>query len=515
MKASKYFIWLTGLFLLLRLLVIFNIGLIDDEAYHWSWTLHMNYSYFDHPGMVAWIIWPFVKIFGQKEWAIRLPGFLMFISIFFVVYRLAKDLFGKKVAELASSLLLFIPLWGVASLGTLPDVPLGLFWILIAWIFWQSVRQDEKTWSVKKTWLLIGVVMGLGMNSKLTCCLLGLGIGLYLVLTPRLRWHLLTPWPYLGAFITFVMMTPVFLWNSQHQWATFDYQFMSRHQEAHGIDWGRWFQFWSYQWAFMSPMIYFLMLIAFFYGLKKIRDDRWRFIFALPAPALSLFYYQPLMSAYKPHWSGPAYMILLFGAVKIFLDGIPGWLKPQSKIITTMTVIFLLPFQLLYIPLFTPVIPKIFALANVSSNPGSNSNNQWNPTFDFTNEFYGWKELGAQVHQLQEELLQKTGKKPELAAQRYELIAQLTWGTQDKVWQLSHDRDQYLYEQSDKDRELLQGKNFLIVNNDKYQQDPMEIASFDSCLKSEFPIYRKELTGQKILARTFYIYHCVNFKGLK
>lgn len=507
MKASKYFVYALSFFLILRILVISNIGLIDDEAYHWSWTIHMNYSYFDHPGMVAWIIWPFVKVFGQKEWVIRIPGFLMFLTIVFLVFKLARDLFDQKIAEVASLMLFVVPLWGVASLGTLPDIPLGLFWISIAWIFWQSIRQDKDTWSVKKTWLLIGLIMGLGMNSKLTCCLIGLGMGLFLLLTPRLRWHLRTPWPYIGALITFAMMTPIILWNFHHQWASFDYQFMARHEEAHGVDWNRWLQFWTYQWIFMSPVVYLLMLVAFFFGMRNIKDDRWRFIFALPAPALALFYYQPLMSAYKPHWSGPAYLILLFGAAKIYWDGLPPWIKPRSRWITGVAIFFLVPFQLLYIPLFTPIIPKIYAMAN----PGE----KWTPSFDFTNEFYGWREAGAHAHQLQNMYQEETGKRPHLAAQRYELVAQLTWGSQDLVWQLSHDRDQYLFEQSEVDRQNLRGQDFIIVNNDKYQQDPQELTLFDRCEKTELKIYRTELSGEKTLARIFNYYHCINFQGLK
>ena len=138
-NSSLVFRILAISFLIFRTLVIFNIGLIDDEAYHWSWTQKMDWSYFDHPGMVSWIIWPFTQIFGQVEWAIRLPGFLMFIAIFYVVYRLGQDLFGQKVAEISSLLLFVIPLWGVASLGTLPDVPLALFWILITWILLTSL----------------------------------------------------------------------------------------------------------------------------------------------------------------------------------------------------------------------------------------------------------------------------------------------------------------------------------------------------------------------------------------
>lgn len=30
-----------------------------DEAYYWVWALNPDWSYYDHPPMTAWIIWPF------------------------------------------------------------------------------------------------------------------------------------------------------------------------------------------------------------------------------------------------------------------------------------------------------------------------------------------------------------------------------------------------------------------------------------------------------------------------
>jgi dolichol-phosphate mannosyltransferase len=349
--------------------------------------------------------------------------------------------------------------------------------------------------------------MGLGMNSKLLCCMIGLGMGLFLILTPRLRFQLKTPWPYLGALITFAMMTPIFIWNQQHEWLSFKYQFLNRHQEAHGVDLTRWFQFLGYQITFMSPAVYFMMILAFIYGLKKIVDDRWRYIIALPAPSLALFYYQPLMSAYKPHWSGPAYLILLLGAVQLYLTGIPKFLKPKSKIITGLAIIFFVPLQLLYIPLITPTLPII----QQSVSPQT----KWNPEWDFTNEFYGWLELGDEVKRLRSEIFSSTGRTPELAAQRYELIAQLIWASKENVWQLSRDWTQYWSEQTEKDRTGLVGKDFLIVNNDKYSDDPNTRAKFDSCERKEWKYYRSGIFIEKVHARTFYIYYCKNFQGLK
>ena len=493
-RDASWYWWTIAAFVLFRLFIMAQVGFIDDEAYHWTWAKHLAWSYYDHPGMVAWMIWPFSQIFGDHAFAIRLPGFLMTLGIVFVVYRLGRDLFGVAVARLASLLIFAIPLWGFASLGTLPDIPLAFFWILMVWIFWQTVKTLEP-WSSKKTWLWIGVVMGLGMNSKLTCCLIGLGMLVFLLLSPRLRAQLCSPWPYLGALITFVMMTPVFVWNANHDWASFKYQFMSRHTEALGMDWGRWLQFWSYQWIFMSPGIYFFMLVALITALFRWRDDRWRFLFCLSIPSLALFYYQPLMSAYKPHWSGPAYMVLLFGACAIFLQGLP-WLRPRSRVAAIICSSFLVLFGLLYIPLLSPVIPRLYS--TFAADP-----TKWNPTWDFSNEFFGWRELGSHLHKMQEDLWVRDGQKPMLGAQRYELISQLAWGTQDQVWQLTDEKDQFHFNQPLEEKQKLFGQSFLVVNNDKYPRDPMETTRFASCEKSEFPFYRGE-----ILARTFYIYYC-------
>lgn len=476
-----------------RIFIISQIGFIDDEAYHWTWAKNLSYSYYDHPGMVAWMIWPFIQVFGDHEFAVRLPSLLMFCGIVYLFYQLGSQIFNEAVGRWASLLMFAVPLWGFASLGTLPDVPLAFFWFLSFYFFWQSVRHDGKAWSVKKSWLLIGLSMGLGMNSKLTCCLIGLGFGLFLMLTPRVRHHLKSPWPWVATLITLVMMFPVFYWNYQHHWASFEYQFLRRHTEAHGADWNRWLQFWSYQWIFMSPGIYFFMLLALGASIKRWADERWRLILLVPLPALALFYYQPLMSAYKPHWSGPAYMIVFLGAVQLLTQS-------QRKISWLSVFLFLAILNSIYIPLLTPVIPTI---AKHFVDP-----KDWQAKYDFSNEFYGWRELGKYVNSLQSEIKSKTGTDVFLGAQRYELISQLWWGSQQKVWQLTQESDQFFFDQPLAEKEKLYGKTAIVVNNDKYLRDPMEVTKFDSCTKSDFPIYRGE-----VLARTFFVYVCTNFHG--
>ena len=40
---------------LVRLICAFNLGLGNDEAYHFLYAVHPALSYYDHPPMMAWV----------------------------------------------------------------------------------------------------------------------------------------------------------------------------------------------------------------------------------------------------------------------------------------------------------------------------------------------------------------------------------------------------------------------------------------------------------------------------
>ena len=544
-SSHPVFSCLLGLLITFRLFLMQFLDLIDDEAYHWTWAKNLDWSYFDHPGFVAWMGWPLTTIFGSHPFVIRTPGFLIFISIVYLVYRWSYELFRNSLlSQTAAIALFFVPLWGFASIGTLPDVPLGFFWLLSAYIFWQGVREDSDSWSVPRTWITLGVVMGLGMNSKLTCCLVGLGMGLFLILSPKHRKQLLTPWPYLGTLITFTCMLPIFFWNANHDWAMFRYQFQRRHTEDFGADWGRWFGFLGTQAGLMSPGFYLALILTWFLCLKFWKDLRIKFLWCLSTPALLLFYYQPLWAAYKPHWSGPSYLLLMLAGLGLFFSLLS--LSNRWRQWTAGIVIGLMaPFAVLYIPLLTPVITQIGKAQQGESFENKN---------DFSNEFYGWVLAAEKMLEWKKELessstTTKPATKVFLGAQRYELVSQLTWALQrldipvrlspelsqevkseaegnqsiflPSAWTIANESNAFYYQQFKK-RSVLWGRDFILVNNDKYPRNPMDFAKFDSCEKREVPIFRKPWSGRSysvqvehsLHVRTFYIYHCKNLQEI-
>lgn len=501
-KALALFIPL----LILRAVFSLTVGLIDDEAYHWSWTKALALSYYDHPAMVAWLEALSTALFGDTLLGVRLPAFLAYAGTVVVAWRLTWEMFDEWAAHAVAFLLLFTPLWGIAGYVASPEPFFMFFWISAAWVFWQGSRPDARRWPVKKTWLWLGVLMGLGLESKFIMALLAPGFGLYLLMSKGRRRELISPWPWAGALIATALCLPIFIWNDHVGWPGFKYQFHDRHG-GEAFSFARWLGWWGAQIGFMSPFVYLLMAFAFVRAWIQRRDERWRFVFALAATPILLFGIQPLFADYKPHWSGPAYLLLAIGAGALWSNGLTVrdrvWWAPRSKFWTFAVAGVLLPLNLLIYSFFvTPWLPKAHRLLS----PGT----EWNTTWDLSNEFTGWDELGAFVNRRQREIHAETGRRPFLAALRYETTAQTFWGTKQRVYQMAFTRSHYTVTQDvTHDFDNMRGLDALVVTTEKYPADPATWGRFDRCTPETLTTFR----GREP-ARAFTVWWCRNFQGV-
>lgn len=483
-----------------------NIGLIDDEAYHWSWTRDLQLSYFDHPAMIAWLESITTQLFGDTVLAVRMPSFFLFGGIILLTFKFTEELFDFSAACFVGLIMLWSPFWGFGGYVASPETPFMFFWMLAAWIFWQGVREDGKAWSLKKTWLCLGLVMGLGLNSKFIIALLAPGFGLYMLMSPRHRKDLLKPWPWAGFLLATVLCSPIFIWNMWHDWPGFKYQFHDRHAGSH-FSLGRWFTYWGAQWLFYTPFLYVMLVLTFINSFIQRQDARWRLLFCLSVPSLAIFYFQPFWADFKPHWAGAACTLLLMGAGGLWSQGLQ-WgdrqiFKARSKVYTRGILGFMVPLAIIaYTPFFYPWVPKAYHLINPKG--------EWQSTWDFSNEFYGWDELGDFVNRRQREIHAETGHRPFIASHRYETTAQTTWGTKQKVYMLSTTRSQYTVMQTPEEMNAMKGEDALFVTTEKYQADPVEWAKWDSCSHENLSTFRH---GER--ARHFIVYYCKNFQGIK
>lgn len=194
-----------------------------DEAYYWLWSQRLAASYFDHPPMIAWLLW-LVQVFGKSEWVLRLVPAACMTTAGFLLYRLAKRAFGEAVAERALMLYLFLPLTQLGYLLAVPDAPLALGWILLMSAGYEAAFGVH--W--RRAMLLAGAAAGFALLAKYTAVVAVLSLLVFFALSP-MRERLLST-AFLGATLVAVLVfSPVVYWNYQHDWASF------RFQLAHGV----------------------------------------------------------------------------------------------------------------------------------------------------------------------------------------------------------------------------------------------------------------------------------------
>lgn len=201
----------------LRLVAAAWTPLTFDEAYYWMWSKHLAGGYYDHPPMVAVVIRLGTMIAGDTELGVRLVSILLALPVSWAVYRAAAILFGGMRVAATAAILLNVTL--MAAVGTLivtPDAPLLVAASFVVFYLAKVLETGRGAW-----WLAVGAAVGLALLSKYTALLFGLAILIWLGSVPKLRRWLISPWPYLGGLVAFLIFSPVILWNADHHWVSF------------------------------------------------------------------------------------------------------------------------------------------------------------------------------------------------------------------------------------------------------------------------------------------------------
>src|SRR5690349_24179429 len=68
--------------------------LVGDEAYYWEWTRHLDWCYYEKGPGQAFLLAPFVRLFGNNEFALRFPMALLSAATAFMLARLAVSVNG-------------------------------------------------------------------------------------------------------------------------------------------------------------------------------------------------------------------------------------------------------------------------------------------------------------------------------------------------------------------------------------------------------------------------------------
>ncbi|OQW50573.1 MAG: hypothetical protein A4S09_01920 [Proteobacteria bacterium SG_bin7] len=207
--------------LLVKIVLATFIPLFADEAYYWVWSKNLQLSYYDHPGMIAWLfsLGSFLDNIFQ---ACRIPGVILGHFTILIWFLILKDEIREKNYPLYMIGLSLIPLSGMGSLIMTPDLPLLFFWSLSLFAFLSTVKEENKKRLIGY-YLLLGGALGLGFCAKYHIVLFPMAAFGYLILEKKLR---SVHWKYLGfCLLSFIIFsTPTWLWNFQHDFISFRYQ---------------------------------------------------------------------------------------------------------------------------------------------------------------------------------------------------------------------------------------------------------------------------------------------------
>ncbi len=369
----------------LRLYFGAHVQLMPEETYYWNYSRHLDIGYLDHPPMVAWLIRCGTGLFGQTAIGVRIGAVVCALIASLFVYRLTKNVFGETSAALALALAQLLPFFFVQGLLMTPDAPLTAAWAASLYFLERALHGGSRG-----AWGWAGLWLGIGLLSKYTIGLLGLGAFLFM-LTDRRSRHWLRRWePYAAAALAFAIFAPVIVWNAEHHWASFAFQtarrFAGRPQFAlHKL---------------IGAAIVLLTPTGFLAATRALASGRlqaesqgaarragFRFLRFVVLVPLAVFVFFSLRRAVKLDWTGapwvaalPLIAFELVDAGRTAATGLRGWVRASCRpTLIAMSLIY--PLGLYHLA---------FGLPDV----GYSRHMELLPV--------GWRELGARIDRVVE-----------------------------------------------------------------------------------------------------------------
>lgn len=264
----------------IRCLSIFygSIDLHSEEAQYWTWSQHLDWSYYSKPPMVAFLNFLSGSILGHSKFSIRINAIIFGFLINIVTYLFAKELFKDKLKAFIASILVYaMPFFQGVSLFFSTDSPLLFFALWAMHLGWLAITYDR--W---KHWLLFAVALGLGYLSKYAMLFFIPATFIYLFINKKeILYHKKL---YVSLLISFVFFLPVIIWNFKYDFIGLKHIVnLSGVAEVRPYPFGRrmlkLLEYIGGQLAIISP----LFLLYYFRAFKKYRFDKKILYLWLPA----------------------------------------------------------------------------------------------------------------------------------------------------------------------------------------------------------------------------------------
>jgi 4-amino-4-deoxy-L-arabinose transferase-like glycosyltransferase len=196
-----------------------------DESYYYLYTLHPDWSYFDHPPLVAFTTAIGVWLTGQvSQFTIRIGTLLLYTGSLIFLYLAALRLYTLQIAITTLAIASAIPIFQIAfGILNTPDTALLFFWAISLWLATQEFF-DYRVYRPSFRLTLLCITVGLACLGKYHGFTLGLGLIGFCLFSPNYRRAIGSKWFLLGIPLFLLTISPLLYWNITHDWVSFSFQ---------------------------------------------------------------------------------------------------------------------------------------------------------------------------------------------------------------------------------------------------------------------------------------------------
>ena len=183
-------------------------GYFIDELYYVACSNHLAFGYVDHPSLSIFMLAVSRWLLGESLPALRVLPALAASATVYMTGLTTRLLGGGLVAiVLAALAVIAMPVFQLMGSFYSMNAFEPFIWISILYFIIRLVQEESPHY-----WLVIGVLMGIGLETKHTMVVYigALLVGMLLTGTRRLLW---SRWLFLGALVCFLLLLPNLIWQ--------------------------------------------------------------------------------------------------------------------------------------------------------------------------------------------------------------------------------------------------------------------------------------------------------------
>jgi len=256
-------------------------GFDRDELMLLEDARHLAWGYVAYPPMTAFFGRVALELFGASLVGFRFFAAVVQAAALVLTGLMAKEMGGGRWAQVVAALAGVPFCLGAGALMQYISFDY-VCWVLVAYGVVRLLRGGEGWW-----WVVIGAGIGLGMMAKYTMAFLAVGVVAGVLLTD-LRRYLRSRWPWIGAGLAVVIVSPNLIWQMRRNFVSMEFlRFLHERDVGTGVtDWflagqlkltllafplavaGLWFCFFSSRgkrykalgWMYAVPLVLFLVM---------------------------------------------------------------------------------------------------------------------------------------------------------------------------------------------------------------------------------------------------------------